>query len=562
MLSLVPGLAHLPLLDRDEPRFAQATYEMMERGDWIIPTFNDDYRFDKPPLTYWWMSLHYTMLGKREAGARFHSVLSSLFVGWLLFIVGTRWYSPAAGFWAAFGWLTSFQILIHGKLALADMPMVLCVALAQILIFLRLRAPDAPWKAGFWGLYISLALGFLAKGPIALFVPLLSLLMWRWIFWRKPALWKNLYMLRGTLVMLFIVGLWGIPALWITEGRFWEVGMGYHVVDRGLEVFHNRRFIPGIYFLTMFLSLLPWINRLPTLIRNLREKWGPDTSFLLCWLLSPFIIFSFYATQLPHYTLPGFPAFFLLLFSGAGHFRSEGKWELGIFRGLSLLWIGISIVGLVLLIYVGLMQTPDANQSLLLALFGGAMLPLILVYLSSAWSPSRVRRRSLFLGILALAVCLESTGRALRQVSPAVGLQNTVELSDREIRRVGYGYGEPSLIFYTSSGWEFAHHEEELSAIKGEEGPLIILALASEYKLEDYVKDVIRGDSREPRRDFRPELEGKSWLGFHRAEISGVNFARGAWIQLWVYTRDLPGEESFTPGPVLADGSLGLDLGF
>jgi 4-amino-4-deoxy-L-arabinose transferase-like glycosyltransferase len=38
-------------MDRDEPRFAQATVEMMVRGTWTIPYFNDEYRFDTPPLT-------------------------------------------------------------------------------------------------------------------------------------------------------------------------------------------------------------------------------------------------------------------------------------------------------------------------------------------------------------------------------------------------------------------------------------------------------------------------------------------------------------------------------
>jgi len=54
---LLAGTASLPLLDRDEPRFARATIEMLERGDWVVPYFNDEYRFDKPPLTYWLMAV-------------------------------------------------------------------------------------------------------------------------------------------------------------------------------------------------------------------------------------------------------------------------------------------------------------------------------------------------------------------------------------------------------------------------------------------------------------------------------------------------------------------------
>ena len=44
----LPGIAQLPLLDRDEPRFATAAREMMERDDWIVPTFNRASRMPNP----------------------------------------------------------------------------------------------------------------------------------------------------------------------------------------------------------------------------------------------------------------------------------------------------------------------------------------------------------------------------------------------------------------------------------------------------------------------------------------------------------------------------------
>ena len=49
----VLGTWTLPLIDRDEPRFAEASREMIARGDYVIPYFNNQLRFDKPPLTYW-----------------------------------------------------------------------------------------------------------------------------------------------------------------------------------------------------------------------------------------------------------------------------------------------------------------------------------------------------------------------------------------------------------------------------------------------------------------------------------------------------------------------------
>ena len=70
LAMLLPGTGTLPLIDRDEPRFAQATVEMIARHDWIVPTFNGNDRFDKPILTYWLMRAGYAVCGVGEWGAR------------------------------------------------------------------------------------------------------------------------------------------------------------------------------------------------------------------------------------------------------------------------------------------------------------------------------------------------------------------------------------------------------------------------------------------------------------------------------------------------------------
>lgn len=80
---LLPGTGSLPFVDRDEPRFAHATQEMMdspEEGAWTVPYFNSQYRFDKPPVVYWWMRMHYKMFGYNEMSARLHSVEATVLV--------------------------------------------------------------------------------------------------------------------------------------------------------------------------------------------------------------------------------------------------------------------------------------------------------------------------------------------------------------------------------------------------------------------------------------------------------------------------------------------------
>ena len=179
-LCLLPGTGDLPLIDRDEPRFTRATVEMMETQQWIIPFFNGDYRFDKPPLTYWWMRLHFLLLGEGELTARLHSVVSSLLCAWAIFGMGWRMFNARAGFLAGFAFLTCLQVLIHGRLAVADMPMVLAVIVIQWAAWELLRMPRfKPFTRAFWLLWFAVAFGFLAKGPIAVLVPGLTLLAYK-----------------------------------------------------------------------------------------------------------------------------------------------------------------------------------------------------------------------------------------------------------------------------------------------------------------------------------------------------------------------------------------------
>jgi hypothetical protein len=73
------------LIDRDEPRFAEASREMRERGDYIVPYFNNQFRFDKPPLTYWLQIASYRIFGENDFAARFPTAVAAALVALVLF---------------------------------------------------------------------------------------------------------------------------------------------------------------------------------------------------------------------------------------------------------------------------------------------------------------------------------------------------------------------------------------------------------------------------------------------------------------------------------------------
>lgn len=313
----VAGTWIIPLIDRDEPRFSEASREMIERGDYIVPYFNDEYRFDKPPFTYWAQVASFHLLGQNDLAARFPSAIAAALTALSIFAWGRRIADERVGFWSAIVFTVSFQVIEHAKAAVADMWLVLFVTLAHWagyeLIFgnARLRS----WLA----FYVALAVAFLAKGPIG-WTPLLTVTS-TIIILREPQLFRRFKFVRGVLLTLAIVCLWGIPALTQTRGQFWEIGMGRHVFERSFSALggHGAKSL-GVYlvllpfyFVTIFLSFFPWSLKLPWLVRQVRTERDKIDIYLLSGIGVIFIIFSFVATKLLHYTLPAFPLLSLLL---------------------------------------------------------------------------------------------------------------------------------------------------------------------------------------------------------------------------------------------------------
>lgn len=307
----------LPLVDRDEPRFSEATREMLQRGDWVVPWFNGDYRFDKPPLIYWAQMPCYWLLGENDFSARLPSALFAAGTAVLVFFWACRLAKPGTAFSAAIIFATTLQMLIHARLAVADMPMVFFSAAAMWAGWEWSR-PDAAHRWRWWWIFFaSLALGFLAKGPVA-WLPIGGLLLSR-AFRSREFNFSWPAFAAGILLMLGIVAVWGIPAILETNGEFLKVGIGHHVIFRSFGVMDGHGAggwlgwllsVPFYYAVLFFFSFFPWAVRVPGALRNWWPARGNDTGglYLLTQAGLIFLVFSLVRTKLPHYTLPAFPA--------------------------------------------------------------------------------------------------------------------------------------------------------------------------------------------------------------------------------------------------------------
>ncbi len=331
----------LPLVDRDEPRFAEASREMIERGDYVVPFFNNRYRFDKPPLTYWCQVASYRVFGENPFAARFPSALAAALTAVAIFAWGRRLDFARAGFWAAIIFTLSLQTFVHAKAAVADMWLVFFMTLAFWAGYEMLRDRfGGTWRSvvvrpdglrGWWWLfYLALALAFLAKGPIGL-MPLGAIIVFQVL---RPVghFGGRFLFVRGIIFMLALIALWGVPALIQTQGEFMKIGLGRHVVGRsfgtmqghgGTSILTAIASLP-FYFLAVFITFAPWSWKLPWLTRQLWRKRDAFDVYLIAGCAVIVVIFSIVKTKLPHYIMPAFPLLALLL---ARHWLAAGTPE-------------------------------------------------------------------------------------------------------------------------------------------------------------------------------------------------------------------------------------------
>ncbi len=472
---LVPGTLSLPLIDRDEPRFATATREMITRSDWVVPTFNGHERFDKPILTYWLMRVGYSVFGFTEFGARLHAIAATLVLVLLTWWVGKRWYSDGVGLAAGALLVSALQIFIHGRLALADMPMIACVALACVALKELLDTPPQPFfrNRWWWYLYIALGVGFLAKGPIVFAVPVLALLTYRFLLWRKPLPWRRLAVGPGLLLALAIIATWGIPALIQTDGRFWKVGIGEHVVDRGFEKFNGRGYSPFFYVATSPISLFPWIAFAGLIPWIVWRTWSERTAWLVAWAVAPYVIFTAYATQLPHYVLPAFPALALMLAMALNAERGLWPKSANRFAWPVLIFFGaVVVLGLVV---ARAAELPAAIEPLRTALTGMLLVLAGLVF--GAIEVLANRSRYAAIALLAIVPGAWLMGNGLRQCSLTADSGAWLKGDPANTFCVGAGFSEPSLVFYTGREWQFPQKPEELENAINHPGPIVVVAL-------------------------------------------------------------------------------------
>ncbi|MFA9461132.1 glycosyltransferase family 39 protein [Thiohalorhabdus methylotrophus] len=326
LISLFLNLSTIPLFDVDEGAFAEATREMLARGDFLTTYLDGALRFDKPILIYWLQALSVSVLGLTEGAVRLPSVLASLAWAGLTFFFGRRYFGTEAGFWAAFFLALALQVSLIAKAAIADALLNLWVATALFAIFRYHASGRRPYLLS---AYAAMALGMLTKGPVAVLIPFATTFLYylslgRWRDWLR-----GVTDVPGLLLFLVIAGPW-FALEYAAQGQAFIDGFFLkHNVDRFQGPMEGHTGSLLYYVPVVLLGVLPFTGLILRGLRPLRALWADSLSrFLLLWFTFVFVFFSISGTKLPHYVIYGYTPLFLL--AGRAATRAWSPWMIGL----------------------------------------------------------------------------------------------------------------------------------------------------------------------------------------------------------------------------------------
>jgi 4-amino-4-deoxy-L-arabinose transferase-like glycosyltransferase len=302
------------LWDRDEPRFARATVEMIESGNYLYPTFNGRLRPDKPILIYWLMSVPVRLLGPISLACRFFSTVGIVVTCVLTFFLGRRLLGVKAALWSMTVLSSTLLIIVEGTAATADGILLPSMVAVMVLFAHALKAGPRWYHVGAMG--FAFGLGLLAKGPVALLpIPVIIVTLWltRKSDFRAGACLGQLGGAAAVGALLFVA--WAIPANTATQGEFLRLGIGHHVLARTARPMehHGGDFLLHLpyYLPVMIAGFFPWTLHLPGAISAVLGRRVGGAHFrelFLAWVVSIVAIMTVVATKLPHYILFTWPA--------------------------------------------------------------------------------------------------------------------------------------------------------------------------------------------------------------------------------------------------------------
>ncbi len=468
--------------------------EMLKNGEWIIPTFNNQLRTDKPPLHYYCMMVSYALFGVTPFAARFFSAISGILLIILVYKNTKQLLGDSIAFYTSLVLLSSIQLTIQFHLAVPDPYLILFISWSLFSFF---KGYHTDQKQLTW-FYIASALGFLTKGLIAIVLPGLIILIFvaftEGITWRFL---KKLQIGKGLILFTLLALPWYAAVGFATDGE-WLLGFFIeHNLERYTSTMEGHRGFPFAPLVILIAALLPFsvflIQSLSLVWKERKEK--PFLLFcgIVCFVF--IVFFSFSRTILPSYPAPAIPFLAILI----GHYlhrlvTNESK------SGTNL-WISFAVhvtisIALAAAAFIGLKQE-ETMSDLSSSLWIFMVLPLGAI---TGWYVFTRRNVSLFIyvwsgsWIIFGLLCFYFTYPLIDSKNPVKSSLSQIEQHHPDRRMVGYRIFNPAYVFALQKTIEVVDTPGGIQELSEKEKNILIITRGKYLKeLPANLKVIYRG---------------------------------------------------------------------
>jgi len=544
LLAGLPGLLALPPLDRDESRFAEATAQMLETGDFVVIRYQDQPRFKKPVGIHWLQAASVSLLSNPEDRAIWAYRIPSL-LGAMLAAAACAWgaaafFGPEAGLLSGALLGATFMLSTEAMIAKTDAVLAGTTTLAMAAlgrIYAARRAEAGPpigvvTPMIFW---LAMAIALLVKGPIGPMVAALAMIALA-VADRRAGWLARLNWYWGLILVLIVVGPWAGAVTVATDGGFWSQALAGDLAPKLAGGQETHGAAPGYHTLLAPLLLFPVTLLIPAaLATGWRRRGEPGVRFALAWLIPTWLVFEALPTKLVHYTLPAYGAVCWL--AAAALTEPLGR-RVRIAGAVLAGLIGLLLAGGVFYLTSLYGHGPDlAWAALTAALMAAAGLAGAYMLLTRE-SPLPAVAVALACGLAGHAVLAAGLAPRLdplwlsRRTEAAMGKAQLLPrqgIADAPVTVTGYA--EPSLVFALGAETELGDADDAAEAIV-EHRPAVV----------------------EGRQDaaFREALRTAHATAQQVAQVDGLDYSDGHKMTLRIYRAP----DSAPPPPASAQGGL------
>ncbi|HST11310.1 MAG TPA: glycosyltransferase family 39 protein, partial [Terriglobales bacterium] len=312
------GLGQFGLVGADEPRYAQVAREMLARHDWVTPTLGGKPWLEKPPLYYWQAMAAFAIFGVHDWAARVPSAVDASLIVLAVYLF-LRKLRPGIPLDGALMTASAAGIVGFAHSASTDMPLATMFSLAMLCWYAWWESREQKLLYGF---HFFLALGVLAKGPVAVVLAGAVIVLFAIAAGNSRIILKSIW-LPGMFVFFVVAMPWYL-AVQLRQPEFFRVFILEHNLGRfGSDLYHHSQPI-WFYIPVATLALVPWVAFVGAAKLEVLRAWWTERRalfetgdalnvFLILWLSVPILFFSLSRSKLPGYILPAIPAGTLLV---------------------------------------------------------------------------------------------------------------------------------------------------------------------------------------------------------------------------------------------------------